>query len=465
VWDAWGRGALAFDIAGASRASAAALADRQAQRLSALLQAAARGSPLYRRIVGRRDPARMVLGELPVMGKRELMDRFDDWVTDPALRLADLRRFVADPRRIGEPLLGRYCVWESSGSSGEPGIFVQDARALAVYDMLEMLRRPPLQPLRRAFDPWYLGERFAFVGATTGHFASTVWLRRAGRVLPWGGPRLQLHSFLQPPQDLLAQLQAQAPTVLATYPSVAWTLAEHAAAGRLRLPLRELWTGGETLTPAMRAFLSRSFGCPVAQSYGASECLTLASECRCGRLHLNSDWVILESVDADHRPVPAGQPGATTLLTNLANHVQPLIRYELGDRVRLHDADCPCGLSLPSIEVQGRSDDSLLLADREGHAVRLSPLALTTVLEDEAGLFDFQVVQKGRRSLSLRVHAPDADAADLLDRGQAALARYLRTQGLAGVRVEGSRCGALERGRSGKAQRVVAQAPATRAGP
>lgn len=456
MWEAWGTAGLAFDIAAASRGSAAALAQRQSQRLAALLQAAARGSPLYRRLLAGRDPARLALSDLPPMRKPALMAAFDDWVTDPRLRLDELRRFVADPRRIGEPVLGRYFVWESSGSSGEPGIFVQDPAAMAVYDLVELLRRPLLQPLRRAFDPFGFGERLAFVGATTGHFASTVWLRRAAHQVPGDGRRVQLHSFLQAPDALIAKLHAQAPTVLATYPSVAWALAEQAAAGRLRLNLQELWTGGEALTPAMRDYLSHTFGCPVAQSYGASECLALANECRRGRLHLNSDWVLLESVDADLRPVPPGQPGATTLLTNLANHVQPLIRCELGDRVRLHDEACPCGLSLPVIEVQGRSDDTLVLDDRRGRKVRLSPLALVTVLEEEAGLFDFRLSQTGRRALRLEVEAHGAQAEALLGRGRTALQGYLRTQGLEGLRLTTDSGVAFDRARSGKTSRVVA---------
>ena len=110
-------------------------------------------------------------------------------------------------------------------------------------------------------------------------------------------------------------------------------LAEERIAGRLRIAPSEIWTGGETLSPAMREFVQRAFGCPVANSYGASEFLSLACECAHGALHLNSDWAILEPVDAQGRAVPAGETGATTLLTNLANHVQPLIRYDLGDRV------------------------------------------------------------------------------------------------------------------------------------
>ena len=60
---------------------------------------------------------------------------------------------AADPSRIGKPFMDRYVVWESSGSSGEPAIFVQDAQAMAVYDALEALRRPNQRPWQRFLDP------------------------------------------------------------------------------------------------------------------------------------------------------------------------------------------------------------------------------------------------------------------------------------------------------------------------
>jgi len=90
------------------------------------------------------------------------------------------------------------------------------------------------------------------------------------------------------------------------------------------------------------------------------------------------------------------------------------------------------------------------------HAVRLPPLAFTTVLEDEAGVFDFQLRQQDERALLLEIGASGRDGDAQLGRARAALLRYLDSQGLAGVSVEG-RCGASgERGRSGKVQRVVA---------
>ena len=77
------------------------------------------------------DNKRVRLQDLPIVHKAELMHRFSDWVTDPAVTLEALQRFTADPTQIGDPFLGRYAVWESSGSSGEPGIFIQDAAAMA----------------------------------------------------------------------------------------------------------------------------------------------------------------------------------------------------------------------------------------------------------------------------------------------------------------------------------------------
>lgn len=60
----------------------------------------------------------------------------------------------------------------------------------------------------------------------------------------------------------------------------------------------------------------QAFNCEVINSYGASEFMPLASERGHQKLHLNNDWAILEPVDEQYQPVPIGQAGSTTLLTN-----------------------------------------------------------------------------------------------------------------------------------------------------
>lgn len=458
IFDPWQACLAAAEVSAATQASAASLAAQRAQRLAALLAAAAEHSPRYRRILAGRDPATLRLQDLPVARKAELMGDFDGWVADPALVLDELRRFVADPANIARAYLGRYTVWESSGSTGEPGLFVQDARSMAVYDALEALRRPVLRPLERLFDPLGLAERIAFVGATEGHFASTVSVERLRHLQPGLSQRLRGISFLQPIDALCAELDAFAPTVIATYPSAAVLLAQARRAGRLKASPREIWTGGEALSDASRMFVRNAFACPVANSYGASEFLSLAFECRFGVLHLNSDWAILESVDADGRSVPRGHVGATTLLTNLANHLQPLIRYDLGDQVTLLGSACRCGSHLQAIEVTGRDDDTLSLAGGAGMpAVKVVPLAVSTVLEEEAGLFDFQLVQQGPRELLLKTGMQGAQAQQALAHAGDILGAFLSRQGARDVRIR-CRCGEdAHRGRSGKIRRVISR--------
>jgi len=461
-WHEVDPGGATLAVAAARGFTPDALARTQQRRLVRLLRHAQAESAFYRRTLRGLDADTTPLHGLPVVHKATLMRHFADWVTDPALTLPAVQAFVAQPERIGDDLAGgrgRYAVWESSGSSGRPGWFVHDAGAMAVYDALELQRPAPLRPWQRWLDPFWLTERVAFVGATDGHFASQASLQRLRRRAPWLAHQWVGLSMLQPLPDLLAALQQFAPTILATYPTAAALLAGAAADGRLALSLREVWTGGETLTTAQRARISAAFGCPLRNSYGASEFLPIAAECSHGSLHVNADWVILEPVDARGHPAPADTLSHTTLLTNLANRVQPLIRYDLGDRIRLHSRPCPCGSALPVIDVLGRCDDLLNLAGTQSRSVPLLPLALSTVLEEQAGLYDFMLEQTGPSALRLTVVSATTDA------GAAAAAvgvlqRFAADQGARPVSVAVCTAAALPRGRSGKLCRItVAQAP------
>jgi len=443
------------EVLALEHASEASVARSQQERVGKLLAAARRGSALYReRLLHLPDHA-SALGRMAPVCRDELMGRFPEWVCDPLLDLNELLAFTADPSRVGEPYLGRYMVWESSGTSGLPGVFVQDPRAMAVYDALEAVRRTPDQRMRRWLDPLYLSERMAFVGATGGHFASFVSVERLRQLQPWLATSMRSFSILQPVDALVDALNAFAPTVLASYPTAALLLAEQADRGRLSVGLREVWTGGETLSPAVRQRIESALGCRVRNSYGASEFLAMGWECGAGRLHLNTDWLVLEPVDEHNRPVPPGQPSCCVLLTNLANTVQPLIRYAMGDQVTLHDERCTCGSPFPVVDVQGRRDDILRMRGSQGE-VALLPLALSTVLEEQVGVFDFQLRQRDDSTLVLRLPMDGQAGREALKRCRAALQSFATAQGTSPIRVLGELGQAVPRGRSGKACRILA---------
>jgi phenylacetate-coenzyme A ligase PaaK-like adenylate-forming protein len=421
-------------------------------RLQALIRSARAGSPLYQRMY-RELPAHsaLQLSELPVVTKRMVMADVAESLTDRSVTRADLESFVADPSLVGSLLRKRYAVWTSSGTSGEPGMFVHDTRALAIYEALEMLRFRGLSSFADYTARILSGERFALVMVTGGHFASISSAEHLRRTFPWLASSIAPFSLLAPLDELVRGLNDFRPTLLATYPTAAEMLADEQEAGRLNLRLSELWTGGEFLAPFVKARLQQVLNCRVRNGYGASEFLSIASECSHGALHVNDDWVLLEPVDEQHRPVPPGTPSHTTLLTNLANHVQPLIRYDLGDSITVLPA-CRCGSTLPAIRVEGRRDDVLHFPDAEEHMVSLLPLVLTTVIEEEANVHDFQLIQTGARTLRIAIGAAPADVGD---RVRKALRGCLARHSVHDVAIEID-CEAPARGpRSGKLRRVV----------
>ncbi len=114
----------------------------------------------------------------------------------------------------------------------------------------------------------------------------------------------------------------------------------------------------------------------LREVYGCTETGYAASSCPGGWLHLLDDWVILEPVDAQHRPVPPGVVSHTVLMTDLANRVQPIIRYDVGDRVLMRPGPCACGNPSPALHVEGRASDVLTFPTARGDGrVAVPPLA------------------------------------------------------------------------------------------
>jgi phenylacetate-coenzyme A ligase PaaK-like adenylate-forming protein len=427
----------------------------RAQRLATLLACARADSPYYRRRA--RGPR---LADFDAVEKADLMRHFDDWATDRRITRTAAAAFVADTSRVGDAWLDRYLLWTSSGTSGVTGWFVQDARSLAAYDAIDALRLRGNESSPIGPGAWGLGQRFAFVGAGGGHFAGWVSLERLRRIAPAGlRPQVDLLSVQRPLRQIAAELDALQPTVLITYPSCAAALAQMQQTGALRLHLHEVWLGGEQLSPAQREGVHAAFGCTVRNNYGASECYSIALECAEGRLHVNDDWLLLEPVDAQLRPVPAGVLSHNTLLTNLANRTQPLIRYRLDDRIRVLPGGCACGSRFTAIEVQGRCADTLTLRDVRRRAVAILPLALETAIEEAAQVTQFQVIGRPGGALELRFETVVPDARLAFERCHAAIDGLLSAHGVVPTRVIFNRASPLHDGRSGKLRRVIS-APA-----
>jgi phenylacetate-coenzyme A ligase PaaK-like adenylate-forming protein len=448
----------ARDVGRVDRRGRDLVATRQRTRLARVVAFARARSPYYRKLYRPLPPGVTDVRELPVTTKAELMGEFDSWVTDGAVTRRDVDAFVADPGRVGELLLGRYAVWATSGTTGTPGVFLHDRGALSAYGALAVRRSGgPYAWLRHLATVLRRGVRFAAVVATGGHFAAAAGTALAQKGLAWPGQQYRAFSVLDPLPKLVRDLNAFQPTDLMGYASALTLLALEQRAGRLAIHPSSITSGSEGLEPSARGLVAEAFGCPVRDLYGASEFPAIAVECGHQRLHVNADWVILEPVDERYRPVPPGVPSRTALVTNLANRVAPVLRYDLGDSVTCLSDPCPCGSALPAIRVEGRRDDVLFLRAEGRAEVAVLPLALGTVIEETPGVETFQAVQTGPAELGIRVAtSPGRDEPQVWAAVAGRVQAFLAAQGLPGVRVSRDPAPPGRDPRSGKMRHVWA---------
>ena len=433
----FGRGVrLARQLAERERWPRDRLKTFQQERLTELARHATRRSGFWRE---RLPSGHVELSELPVLTKTEMMERFDELVTDRRLRRDDLLEHLA---QIDDDALylGEFRAMTSSGSSGRKAVFVYD-RAGWRGVLAMFLRRSDWVGLR----PSLPRTRVALVGGGS----PTHMSRRGASCLDVGVHRILSLAATQPTGELVERLNAFRPNFLNAYPSSAGPLAEAQLDGWLRLNLTGMTTNSEPLTPALRERIETAFGVRPTDFYGTTEGL-YGHECPEGSMHVFDDMCVLENVDDDDRPVAPGEVGSKVLLTNLFNRVQPLIRFEISDLVAVEPEPCPCGRSLMRLRsLEGRAEDVLQIGD-----VAVHPLQFGIVTADPA-VREFQVVQEGH-ALRLRVALRNgSEGAE--ERLGACVRERLAELGVERPEVRVERVEALERSPAGKLQVVVAQ--------
>lgn len=396
------------------------------------------------------------LTDLPPVSKGQLMAAFDDWVCDPKVTLADVREFISDPGRIGTPYRGGYFVCTSSGTTGRPGVFVHDDGACRVYQAMSYPMDMAWLSRRQWATLVFRGVSWAVVVGTSGHFAGAGWIRYLSR-RHWWRRNWRAFSLQMPLPQLVASLNDFQPAILTSCPSALDVLASEQRAGRRRIRPVIVELGGESFGTDRRSRIAAAFGDDVVHdSYSASECLAMAFDCPEGWLHVNADWVILEPVEADFTPAPRGRRSHTVLLTNLANRVQPIIRYDLGDSITERADACPCGNPLPAIRVEGRSGEVLCLADRSGGEVAIPLLAVASVLQQTSGVKLGQLVKTGPQSVAVRLDiSPGAGSEQVWSEAMSNFARYFAGQGLTDIEITRSPDPPLHDIATGKFRHVI----------
>ncbi|HPD31004.1 MAG TPA: hypothetical protein PLL20_13485 [Phycisphaerae bacterium] len=233
------------------------------------------------------------------------------------------------------------------------------------------------------------------------------------------------------------------------YPSSVYAIARHIVDQKLEpVRMKACFTTAETLLEYQRDAISGAFCCWTYDQYGCGEMAVFAAECREGSLHLSPEYGIVEVLDAQDRPVLPGEVGQL-VCTSLVNHVQPFLRYRLGDLGCLLPGRCRCGSEMPMLgQIEGRID--AVLVTRDGRRIgRLDP-----VFKGARGIVEAQVVQDDLDRFRIRI-VPAKDYTD--NDGRVVAANLAHRIGGGDIRVEV--VPAIERTAAGKFQAVVSLLP------
>lgn len=351
-------------------ASRESLVSAQAERLKGFIQKVYEHVPYYRQLMDSKglkpvditSPAD--LPKLPFLDKATITDNFDALKSD-----------IAGP-------LSRF---NTGGSSGQPLIFLLGNERVS-HDVAEKWR------------------------------ATRWWDVDIGdaEIVAWGSPielgaqdKVRLirdklfRSELIPAFDMseekllgfLARIREVKPKMLFGYPSVFDLLAKTAKANGIamdKLGIKVAFVTSERLYPYQRDNIEAVFGCPVANGYGGRDAGFIAHECPEGGMHLSFEDIVVEIIDPQGNPLPAGEKGEI-VVTHMGTSEFPFIRYRTGDIGVLSDATCRCGRNLPMLEsIEGRSTDFVVAQD----GTILHGLSLIYILRDMDNVDAFKIVQE-----------------------------------------------------------------------
>jgi phenylacetate-CoA ligase len=307
----------------------------------------------------------------------------EDLAKVPFLTKSDIRENLSSLRSGRSGKLQKF---NTGGSTGEPMIFYIGKKRVS-YDVAAKLRA----------TRWWgvdIGDPEIVI------WGSSIELSKQDRIRQfrdWIFQTRLLSAFDMTEERMLEYVRTireMRPAHIFGYPSSISILAKHARDNNIRLDdlgVKVVFCTAEKLYEHQKDLISETFNAPVANGYGGRDAGFIAHECPEGKkMHITSENIIVEIIDAGGKRLPPGQSGEI-VITHLETDDFPFIRYRTGDIGKISDDPCPCGRGLPVLEdIEGRTTDFIVTP--EGKIMH--GLALIYVLREVPGVEEFKIIQK-----------------------------------------------------------------------
>ncbi|MEE9362045.1 MAG: hypothetical protein V3U92_05545 [Cellulophaga sp.] len=151
---------------------------------------------------------------------------------------------------------------------------------------------------------------------------------------------------------MVQNMNKDKPEYFVGFPSAIYAIAYRIKETKIKMDfqLKAVFPTSEPLLDYQKIILEEVFGCPIPDQYASSEGAPFVYECPSGNLHYDMYSGILE------KRYPQSKSNEV-IVTAFPTHSMPLIRYAVGDGMKLDDIDrrCSCGSQMPLVEkIEGR---------------------------------------------------------------------------------------------------------------
>jgi len=278
-----------------------------------------------------------------------------DFEALPTLQKSEVREHIGE-LVIGDPktLLASF----TGGTTGA-GLTVYNAASsfqerFALLDLFWELHGFKIGSARIA---WFSGRQLIWdADVRRGIFWRTNW---RNQIRYYSTFHMNASTF----QVYLNNLNQYNPEYITGFPSAISEIARFVeqSGKALKVNPKAVFCTSETLDNEQRNVIERVFGCKVRNQYSASEGAPFIVECPLGTLHLDITTGVLEVVDEWNRQCTEGE----ILVTPFFTRNTPLIRYRIGDVVKMGSGNCDCGWRTPIVEaINGRLSDYIEVPGR-----------------------------------------------------------------------------------------------------
>lgn len=289
----------------------------------------------------------------------------------PVTTKGDLQQFNDDFLCVAPNQIIDYAT--TSGTLGDPvtfGMTDNDLERLAYNEAISFdcagIKQGDVVQLMTTIDRRFMAGLAYFLGLRK----MKVGVIRVGA----GIPELQWDSILK-----------YKPTYLITVPSFLLKLIEYAETHGIdynNCGIKGAVCIGESLRnqdfslSTLSRKITEKWNIRLFSTYASTEMSTAFTECEHSiGGHQHPELIIVETLDENNNPVPAGEPGELTF-TTLGIEAMPLVRFKTGDIVKLHHEPCQCGRNTLRVgPVIGRKQQMI-----KYKGTTLYPPAMTDVL-------------------------------------------------------------------------------------